>query len=205
MDDNISLKIIDSFSKIEKINNDINYKLSNFIMNAKELVELSDGYYQIEKNLKLNKIFLKGFLLESSCCISLNNNNIIDYSLDELKNYLVKYEHDSGEDYSKYHLAVMLYKLIEDIEELVKLKVELEFKELSGIISNINEIKTIDKSNCDKFYVDIKSQLDNYIKNNDFDEKTYSICMQMINDIFNFYINGYPNIPSEYLYTSNDI
>ena len=35
-------------------------------------------------------------------------------------------------------------------------------------------------------------------------KKSYRICIQILNDIFNFYISGYPNIPDEYLYHEDD-
>ena len=38
------------------------------------------------------------------------------------------------------------------------------------------------------------------IKDNKLNEKSYNLCIQILNDIFNFYISGYPNIPDEYLY-----
>ena len=59
------------------------------LQKANELVELSDDDYQIEKTLKLNKISLKGFVLDSDLCNQLNENNMNDYSIDELKNILI--------------------------------------------------------------------------------------------------------------------
>lgn len=50
------------------------------------------------------------------------------------------------------------------------------------------------------FEYDFKNQLDNYFKENKLNEKSYNSCIQILNDIFNFYISGYPNIPDEYLY-----
>lgn len=71
---------------------------------------------------------------------------------------------------------------------------------LSNIISNIDSIKIINDEEYERLYYDIKNQLDNDVKNQRIDNKTYNICIQILNDIFNFYISGYPNIPDEYLY-----
>ena len=200
MDNNLNVKILESYVEIDKINDDINNKIFNFITKANELVELSDDDYQIEKTLKLNKISLKGYVLDSDLCNQLNENNMNDYSIDELKKYFNQYESSSNTDYSNYLLAISLYELIEDIETQVDSKIELEITELSNIIQDISNIKTLDKNDYENAYYNYKSRLDNYFKEDKLDEKSYGICIQILNDIFNFYISGYPNIPDKYLY-----
>lgn len=196
MVNNLNEEIQKSYTEIEKIHDEVNDKIYNFITKANELVELSEDDYQIEKTLKLNKISLKGYVLDSECCISLKESNINNYSIEELKHYLTKY----NSDYSKYLFALSLYELIEDIEEQVDKKISLEINVLSNIISNIDSIRIIKNEEYERLYYDIKNQLDNDVKNKRIDAKTYNICIQILNDIFNFYISGYPNIPDEYLY-----
>lgn len=205
MNNDLNLKVLESYVEIDKIHDDINNKLFNFITKANELVELSEDDYQIEKTLKLNKISLKGFILDSSCCINLNMNNIINYSIQELKAYLMQYENKYNEDYSKYYLAVSLYELIEEIENLIDSKISLEIENLSRIIPNIKSIKEIDKAKYEEVYFNSKNYINEYFKNFKLDEKTYDICIQSLNNIFNFYISGYPNIPDEYLYKNDGL
>lgn len=204
MNENLNVKVLESYVEIDKIHDDINNKIFNFITKANELVELSDDDYQIEKTLKLNKISLKGYVLDSDLCNQLNENNMNNYSIDELKNYFNQYESSSNTDYSNYLLALSLYELIENIETKVDSKIELEINELSNIIQNISDIKNTDKTNYENLYFNFKNQLDNCLKENKLDEKSYGICIQILNDIFNFYISGYPNIPDEYLYHEED-
>lgn len=200
MNENLKVKILESYVEIDKIHDDINNKIFNFITKANELVELSEDDYQIEKTLMLNKISLKGYVLDSDLCNELSENNINDYSINELKNYIIQYEKSFDIDYSQYLLALSLYALIEDVEKQVDSKIELEISELSNIIQNISDIKNTDKTNYENLYYNFKSQLDDCFKENKLDEKSYGICIQILNDIFNFYISGYPNIPDEYLY-----
>lgn len=200
MNENLNVKILESYVEIDKIHDDINNKIFNFITKANELVELSEDDYQIEKTLMLNKISLKGYVLDSDLCNKLSENNINDYSINELKNYIIQYERSFDTDYSQYLLALSLYELIEDVEKQVDSKIELEISELSNIIQSISDIKTTDKNNYENLYYNFKSQLDDCFKENKLDEKSYGICIQILNDIFNFYISGYPNIPDEYLY-----
>lgn len=200
MNGNLNVKILESYVEIDKIHDDINNKIFNFITKANELVELSEDDYQIEKTLMLNKISLKGYVLDSDLCNKLSKNNINDYSINELKNYIIQYEKSFDTDYSQYLLALSLYELIEDVEKQVDSKIELEISELSNIIQSISDIKNTDKTNYENLYYNFKSQLDDCFKENKLAEKSYGICIQILNDIFNFYISGYPNIPDEYLY-----
>ena len=199
MNDNLNVKILESYVEIDKLHDDINKAMFNFITKANELVNLSEDDYQIEMTLRLNKISLKGYVLDSELCTQLHENNITDYSLDELKQYLTQYEKKYNTDCLKYLLALSLYEQIEQIEQLVDSKIDLEIKELGKIISGITTISNVDKSEYEKLYTNLKNQLDEYYTNQKLDEKSYNICVQILNDIFNFYINGYPNIPNEYL------
>ena len=200
MNNNLNVKILESYVEIDKIHDDINNKIFNFITKANELVALSEDDYQIEKTLMLNKISLKGYVLDSDLCNKLSENNINDYSINELKNYIIQYEKSFDTDYSQYLLALSLYELIEGVEKQVDSKIELEISELSNIIQSISDIKNTDKTNYENLYYNFKSQLDDCFKENKLNEKSYGICIQILNDIFNFYISGYPNIPDEYLY-----
>ena len=200
MNDDLSLKMLTAYVEIDKIHDDINNKMFNFITKANELVELSEDDYQIEKTLMLNKISLKGYVLDSDLCNQLSKNNINDYSINELKNYIIQYNKSFNSDCSNYLLALSLYEMIEDIEMQVDSKIELETNELGNIISNIKSIKNINKDEYENLYYNLKTQLDNYFKDNKLNEKSYNLCIQILNDIFNFYISGYPNIPDEYLY-----
>ena len=58
MNDNLNVKILESYVEIDKIHDEINNKMFNFITKANELVDLSEDDYQIERTLKLNKISL---------------------------------------------------------------------------------------------------------------------------------------------------
>ena len=158
MNENLNVKILESYVEIDKIHDDINNKIFNFITKANELVELSEDDYQIEKTLMLNKISLKGYVLDSDLCNQLSKNNINDYSINELKNYIIQYNKSSNTDYSQYLLALSLYEIIEDIENQVDSKIELEINELSYIIKSIRDIKKTDKTNYENLYYNFKIQ-----------------------------------------------
>lgn len=201
MENNLSVKVLEAYMDIDKIHDDINNKIFNFITKANELVDLSEDMYQIERTIKLNKISLKGYILDSPCCKALEENNISNSSIEELKQYLMKYEQTSNDDSSAYYLAISLYELLEIIEKLVDNKIELEMNKLSELVPSIREIENITDNNYENLYNQIKNQLSNdYLNKNLIDDKSFNICVQIMNDIFNYYISGYPDIPEEYLY-----
>lgn len=205
MDNNLSVKILESYMDIDKIHDDINNKIFQFITKANELVELSEDMYQIERTIKLNKISLKGYLLDSPCCTFLKENNIKDYTIEDLKNYLVKYEQLNNEDCSKYYLAVSLFELLEDIENLVEDKIDLEISKIFELTPLINDIDKTNLNDYERLYNDIKKDINNkYLNQNLIDDKSFDTCMRFVNDIFNFFISGYPDIPDEYLFNEDD-
>jgi hypothetical protein len=204
MDNNLNFIISEAYNDIDKINASINDKMLQFVTNATELVELSEDMYQIEKTIKLNKISLKGYVLDSPCCLLLKENNISNYSIDELKEYLTRYESSSNLDCSPYYLALSLYNLLEEIEQLVDNKINLEIDKISELSNKINNVKDVTSNEYQKIYSEIKNDLNNYCLNQKkLDDKSYKVCTQIINDIFNFYISGYPDIPDKYLYSEN--
>lgn len=200
MDNNLSVKILESYMDIDKIHDDINNKIFQFITKASELVELSEDMYQIERTIELNKISLKGYLLDSPCCAFLKENNVEDYTIEQLKDYLIKYEQLNNENCSQYYLAISLFELLDEVENLVEDKIDLEISKIFKLTPLINNIDKIDSNEYEKLYNEIKKDLnDKYLNNNLIDDKSFETCMKFVNDIFNFFISGYPDIPDEYL------
>ena len=204
MENNLSAEILEAYMDIDKIHDEINNKLFQFVTKASELVELSEDMYQIERTIKLNKISLKGYVLDSPCCNLLKENNISNYSIDELREFFNRYEISSNEDSLPYHLAISLYELLEEIEKLVDDKIVLEISKISELSNIIENIKNA--NDYETLYNEIKTDLVNrYLNQNMIDDKSLGICMQIINDIFNYYISGYPDIPDEYLFKNDDL
>ena len=69
----------------------------------------------------------------------------------------------------------------------------------------INDIDKIDSNDYERLYNNIKKDINNkYLKRNLIDDKSFDTCMRFVNDIFNFFISGYPDIPDEFLFNEND-
>ncbi len=192
-------EIMDVYKKVMELYSEANDKMIQFVTKASEFVLVSENLYQIERTIKLNKISLKAYILDSNCCKSLAGNNISNYSINELKDYLKKYEQAKGEMCDIYFLAINIYELLEKIETLVEERIDLELTEMSKLINKVNDIRNAPKDELENLYLQIKNQLiNNFLKPNLINIEVYNNCLYMINDIFNFYISGYPNIPEEY-------
>ena len=201
MNEDVSLKVLETYVEIDKIHDEINNKMFNFITMASEFVDTSEDDYQIEKTTELNKISLKDYVLNSPCCIKLKEVNVSSYTIDELKQYLDQYANEYNEDVSKYYRAIEIYEFIESIEDLVDKKVEMEINEINYFNHNINKTLELEnKDDYEKLYIESKDIIDNDFTNNKINEKAHTIIIQMLNDIFNYFISGYPQIDDEYLY-----
>lgn len=188
-----SLKMFEVYEKIESLNNEIDGSLTDFIIHANQLVELSEDDYQIEKTIRLNKISLKDYILNSSCCLTLKENNITHYSLEELEQFLIQYEERFHEDLSRYYLAISLYQQLENIESLVNSKIEMEITAVSYYYGDIQLIKKQDKKEYETLYGAIKEAIAIDYKHDKLTHQEYLIYIKLVDDIFEFYNIGYPN------------
>ena len=194
---NISNNILEIYNDKQKYDKIINSLIYDFIVKANELVEKSENKYQIEHSIKLNEISLKDYILNSKFCVLLENNNVAEYTIDALEKYMNNYEYQNPEfDMYKYKLALSLYKELEKIKEIIDKKIDMEVSRIENIINSINGIKNINNKGeyqnlFNKVNIEIKQK---YIDTNIIDDTTSNYINQIINDIFNYYIDGYKNI-----------
>ena len=187
--ENVATSILEIFTETQNYDKKYNDLMYSFITGAYELVELSNDLYQLESTIRLNKISLKDYILNSEVCKFLKMNNINNYSIDDLEKYMAKYE--SQEDIKSYHLALEVYEKLEQIEYIENTKIDYEINEMSSIFENINSIKKIDKSKYQDLYNDLLHQIKiKYLNNNLIDDKINNYVVRILNDIFNYYLYG---------------
>ncbi len=194
MSTNFNLEITNFYHDIDALQLKIDDKIFQFLTKASQLVDASEDLYQIEKSITLNKISIKAFILDSPCCKALKDNNISNYSINELKSYFQKYELNQKENCEIYTLALSAYEILEEIETLVDKKCALELTKISILNPKINNIKDVSKKEYEKLYWEIKNDLKKYLTKNLIDNEGFNKCILIINDIFNYYISGYPGL-----------
>ena len=89
---------------------------------------------------------------------------------------------------------------MEEIEKLVDEKIDLEITKVAELEPQINDIRNVNSGDFESLYNQIKLDLtNNYLNQNLIDNKVFDICIQFMDDIFNYYISVYPDIPIEYV------
>ena len=86
--ENIGVEILEIFTEKQKYDEKYNNLMFSFVTKAYELVDLSEDLYQLEHTIKLNQISLKDYILNSEICNFLKNNNINNYSIEDLKGFI---------------------------------------------------------------------------------------------------------------------
>lgn len=189
--DNVNEKISQIFNLSLDYTQKFNNLMTDFKNEATQLVADSSDLYQVEPSIKLNKISLKDYILNSDFCLMLKENNINNYSIAELEKYMQNYAtKNNPSEVNRYMLALGLYKKLEQLEAIEANKVNMETTELESIITNISDIKVIPKEEYDNLLNNINLEIkDKYLNTHLIDATSNSYLNQMLKDIFNYYKN----------------
>lgn len=192
--------ILKSYKKVQEYDQVINNKLLSFVTNCIMFEETSNHKYEIQKNLKLNKIYLQGYVLDSPVCKYLNDRYKHNYSINQLHEFINMFEKESGTDFTSYHDALNLFEETNNIEELVDNKIKYEINVVKEFTNKILDIDTLEKSKYQDFFNDVERIIvNNYLNNNLINNDCLKLIMLIINDIFNYFILGSVEIPKEYI------
>ena len=187
------MNIEETLVKINNYNNKIQEELNNFTTGCYSLEEVSKGEYQVQKKFELNKIYLQGYVLDSKLCKYFQEKGVINYSLENLKEYINQNFKNLDEDYSTYYEALSLYEKALEIEELVDSKVKLEMDFLSNYIPQIKSLDKVSRNDFLKEYKILKEELIKILKG-EFGKENSEKMILILNDIINYFLNGYPKI-----------
>lgn len=182
--------------KVSAYNKQIEEQLEDFTTGCYTLKETSAGKYQVQKTTRLNKIYLQGYILDSKLCRQFKANNITNYSLTNLKDYITKNYNNLDTDYASYYQALSLYEKANNLEELIDDKIELEIDLLSNYEKDIEKLKyqELKKEQLVAFYKEIKEKLVKKLTNNIMASQTKNSILIILNDVFEFLWSGYPTI-----------
>ena len=190
----INEKIIEIYQKKEKADEKITNLINDFLTKAHELVTLSNDFYQIEKTIRLNKISLKDYLLNSEICKYLEETNNVFYTLNDLKRYITTYEKVNNMELTSYTMAINLYEELEKIEKLEDRKIEYELENLIPFIKDLENLKSL-TSDYQTLY---NSSLNNlkiaYLDKGLISQSNYQYLRYILADIFNYYEKGHLKI-----------
>ena len=166
---NKRLLIINTKLVKDKMYNEIESDIKNFIIEF----NMSGLEYDIEPKINRMIILLKGDILNSDFCKMLESKNI-EFTADELLNYIHSAEFNNGDNLDDVKLNIKLYKLLENINEKnINLK--------SILLNTINVIleKNYDKIDSNEFNIITKE----LVQNNILDELTFKYILEFYNYI----------------------
>lgn len=154
-----------------------------------ELVELLDGLYQVETTLELNRISLKGLILESSLCKMLDNNKI-EYTLLDLKKYLYQFMDNENIDFEVIEKEILLYETIDNLILVEKMQMDEIVYKINDILKlDLSFENTIDSSlllqSKNKIMIEVKKLLELNV----LDQEIYIMFDNLVNQVLNFYLN----------------
>ena len=179
---NISDNIINIINESKKYDEKYNFLLVNILSNAENLTNISNGVYQIEHSIRANKISLKDYVLNSDICVILRDNNIHNYSIKELRDYISKYNSQSTISYT---LALDLYEHFEQLENIEKSKIQYEIDGLKELIS-LKDIDKMSKNDLQMLYDKVIIDINKYSLNNEI----LNSFIKIVDEIFNYYKDG---------------
>lgn len=190
----INEKIVEIYLKKEKADEKLTTLITEFLTKARELVTLSNDLYQIEQTIRLNKISLKDYLLNSEICKYLEETNNVFYTLNDLKRYITTYEKVNNMELTSYTIAIDLYEILEKIEKLEERKIEYELEKLIPLVNDLETLKSL-TSDYQTLY---NSCLNNikiaYLDKGLISQSNYQYLRYILTDIFNYYENGHLKI-----------
>ena len=166
---NKRLLIINTKLVKDKMYNEIESDIKKFIIEF----NMSGLEYDIEPKISHMIILLKGDILNSDFCKMLESKNI-EFTADELLNYIHSAEFNNGDNLDDVKLNIKLYKLLENINEKnINLK--------SILLNTINVIleKNYDKIDSNEFNIITKE----LAQNNTLDELTFKYILEFYNYI----------------------
>lgn len=166
---NKRLLIINTKLVKDKMYNEIESDIKKFIIEF----NMSGLEYDIEPKVNRMIILLKGDILNSDFCKMLESKNI-EFTADELLNYIHSAEFNNGDNLDDVKLNIKLYKLLENINEKnINLK--------SILLNTINVIleKIYDKIDGNEFNIITKE----LVQNNTLDELTFKYILEFYNYI----------------------
>lgn len=200
LDDNkksMYMNIMNIYLNINTLIDNFKNMINNFNVEAKKLEEVTSGIYRIETTLKLNKVSLKGYILNSNLCKELEKNDINEYSVEELKKYI---NNSSSHEKNILNKALYLYENLEHIEfyynnEITKIVNELSKYLDSKNLSKYNEetseyVISKTKEEINNSRNALINEINQKRNNNLIDENIKNCLIAIVDFISNYYNNG---------------
>lgn len=162
--------------------------LYQFLQSGNELVELTDDLYQIEKTLELNRISIKGMILDSNLCKWLDQAGI-KYTLTDLRKYLNEQYNNENIDVEVINKEINLYETIDNLIRFENNQIDQMASLIGNIINDNVLLKRIKNKNIiHENKSNVVNKISNLLKDEVLDLFTHKLLENMVSQIFNNYL-----------------
>lgn len=198
-------RILDTYNDKIIQENRYNTAISKYIEDSREFINLSlDGYSFLE-NLYWDIVMLKKYILSSDVLVKLQEDGIVCYTFEETKKSIFDYADTHNIDITTLKKAIMLYDTALEIAEIKEDCVSMMAYNLGCIIGMSIMSKHSDECVIAIPFLDGDKSIKEYENNKEIayqkieqlyfsekilDDTAYSYVIEMINQVFNHYVNG---------------
>lgn len=170
--------------------NEYNVLFNDFSSLAPEFVNLSNGIYQIEDSIRLNKVSIKGYILESEFVSNLNMANIKEFTLEELKGYISNYSNGADTNLSDISLGIKLYEMLESLERIKNGEIEFLTNGLESIMNkNMKDLDLSEREVLNNAYNQLINEVNDMFSRNVLDNNSRGYLINIINTVFSYHMN----------------
>lgn len=190
----IRLQIYQALLYRKKESNNLSMLANELVSDGRQLEKLSNYMFFINEDLEKTRIFVKGYILDSSFISDLRNKGIKDFSFSDIEGYLKQYISATNNTVDDVSLAVSYYPKLLNYKE----KYDAMYMKIADYLGEIFGDEMVrDLGNIRGKYQRILERIDRMAVRELFDSRTREWLEGLINELFAYYINDNIKIPIE--------
>lgn len=190
----IRLQIYQALLYRKKESNNLSMLANELVSDGRQLEKLSNYMFFINEDLEKTRIFVKGYILDSSFISDLRNKGIKDFSFSDIEGYLKQYISATNNTVDDVSLAVSYYPKLLNYKE----KYDAMYMKIADYLGEIFGDEMVrDLGDIRGKYQRILERIDRMAVRELFDSRTREWLEGLINELFAYYINDNIKIPIE--------
>lgn len=190
----IRLQIYQALLYRKKESNNLSMLANELVSDGRQLEKLSNYMFFINEDLEKTRIFVKGYILDSSFIRDLRNKGIKDFSFSDIEGYLKQYISATNNTVDDVSLAVSYYPKLLNYKE----KYDAMYMKIADYLGEIFGDEMVrDLGDIRGKYQRILERIDRMAVRELFDSRTREWLEGLINELFAYYINDNIKIPIE--------
>ncbi len=188
----IRLQIYQTLLYREKAINNLNNLMKEIIIDGKRLEKLSDYDFFINEELEKNRIFIKGYILDSKFISDLKSKGIVNFNFSDIEKYLKQYMEVTDNKVEDIKIAVSLYPKLLNYKDQYK-DMYIRISEYLGNIFGEDMVRN--SGDIRLKYQRIFERIERMLSRRLFDLKAKEWLEELVNELFSYYVNNTIKLP----------